>query len=161
MTTTITPAKTDDILAIAKMFHDDMADIGIQSDIADMRLVADSVVHESLGETTDSSCWCWVARDEAGDAVGVIVGQLQWSLKFSGRAIWIEELYVAPSARRQGIARRLVERLLDEATELGIKGVDIEAYRGNTPAAILYRSLGFHRLGRERFYYRVGDEEYL
>jgi ribosomal protein S18 acetylase RimI-like enzyme len=50
---------------------------------------------------------------------------------------------------------------LDWAEDNEIRGVDLEAYRGNTPASILYRSVGFHRLGRERFYYRIGEAEYL
>ena len=89
--------------------------------------------------------------------MGVILANFNWSPKFGGRSLWIESLYVSAAGRRQGIGRRLVDTLLDWAEEQEIKGVDIEAYRGNTPAGVLYRSLGFRRLGRERFAYRFEE----
>ena len=50
-------------------------------------------------------------------------------------------------------------RLLDIARGENAKGIDLEAYHGNAPAALLYRSLGFRRLGRERFFYRLEWEQ--
>lgn len=157
---TIETPNASDSAALARMFKEDMDDLGI-------RLTNDELVEfaESLvAETTrgDPEFQCWVARlEEGGEAVGVILANLHYSLKFAGKALWIEELYVTPSARRNGLGRMLVDALLDWAEENEIKGVDLEAYQGNTPASILYRSMGFHRLGRERFYYRLGADEFL
>ncbi len=133
-----------------------MASLRIDVAHEDMVELARAVVQEP----DEVECECWVARVKPGaPAVGVLLANYNWSLKFAGRALWIEELYVTPSARRLGIGRMLVECLLDFAEDNEIKGVDLEAYQGNTPASILYRSLGFHRLGRERFYFIVGPRD--
>ena len=52
-----------------------------------------------------------------------------------------------------------MDALLDWAEENGIEGIDLESYRLNAPASILYRTLGFRRLGRERFTLELWDEE--
>ncbi len=99
-----------------------------------------------------------VAR-QAGKTVGVLLANEMLSIKFPGRALWIEELYVAPEARRQGLGRILVEDLLDWALKHDYKGVELEAYRMNTAASILYRSVGFSRLARERYSFDLADWE--
>lgn len=155
----VRPTK-DDVTAVARLFGEDMADLRVSVGEDEMVALAIRIVEDL--ESDDPGCVCWVARDHDRDeAVGVVLANFEWSLKFAGRALWIEELYVTPSARRQGLGRRLVEELLDWAEANQIRGIDLEAYQGNTPASILYRSIGFHRLGRERFYYRIGPEEFL
>jgi ribosomal protein S18 acetylase RimI-like enzyme len=150
----------DDVETIARLFGEDMASLRVEVGHDEMVELARNIVNDVHSE--HPAAVCWVARDtDSKDAVGVILANFEWSLKFAGRALWIEELYVTPSARRQGLGRLLVEHLLDWAEENGVKGIDLEAYQGNTPASILYRSLGFHRLGRERFYYLLGPDEFL
>lgn len=153
-------ARPEDADAVATLFFEDMQDLGIDTSLDEMRDVAREVTEVANGLNAD--VLCWVARLAPGTpAVGVLLANFNWSLKFGGRSLWIDELYVTPSARRRSLGRRLVEALLEYAEAHGIRGIDIEAYQGNTPASILYRSLGFHRLGRERFYYRLGPREYL
>lgn len=150
----------DDIPVIARLFKQDMDDLGVETSLEDLERVAEAAV--GYRDQEHPECLCWVARlQPEGDPVGVVLANFNWSLKFAGRSLWIEELYVSPEARRRGLGRLLVEKVLDYAEEQGIRGIDLEAYRGNTPASILYRSLGFYRLGRERFYYRVEGSGYL
>lgn len=150
----------DDVATIARLFKEDMDDLGVETELSDLEEVARQVVNATSAQ--QPRCLCRVARlAPGGEAVGVVLANFNWSLKFAGRALWIEELYVTPKARRRGIGRILVETVLDWAEENGFRGIDLEAYHGNTPASILYRALGFHRLGRERFYYRIGGPEYL
>jgi GNAT superfamily N-acetyltransferase len=145
-----------DVEAMGRLFHEDMVVLGLESSVASKLELARQVVTDQA--SAQPGCVCWVARREAGgEPVGLILGNYYWSLKFGGRAIWIEALYVSPGARRGGTGRLLVEALLDWAEEAGVPGVDIEAYRGNTPASVLYRTMGFDRLGRERFSMRLGD----
>lgn len=149
-----------DVEALARMFKEDMDDLGVDVERDALIELARAVIRDP--DRGDPEKLCWVARLEPdGEAVGVLLANLNYSLKFAGRALWIEELYVTPSARRRSLGRLLVEHLLDWAEANEIRGVDLEAYQGNTPASILYRSLGFHRLGRERFYYRIGADEFL
>ncbi|MEC8023432.1 MAG: GNAT family N-acetyltransferase [Myxococcota bacterium] len=99
-----------------------------------------------LGRVSETDIWS-----------GVIVAHCWTSTKFCGPAFWIETLYVDPTCRRGGVGRELVTKLLEYAEQNGYHGIDLEAYRMNAPAAYLYRSLGFRRLGRERYSVRITD----
>lgn len=149
-----------DIKRIGQLFFEDMTDLGVGITDEDMFRLATHVVEGSMAE--EPSFLCRVARPGPGvEPCGVVLANFNWSLKFAGRAMWIEELYVTPDFRRMGIGRELVDVVLDYADQHGFRGIDIEAYQGNTPASVLYRTMGFHRLGRERFYYRLGPQEFL
>lgn len=62
-------------------------------------------------------------------------------------------LAVAPDARRQGLARRLVEQAVVRALALGAEALFLEVADDNIPALALYRGLGFQVVGRRRGYY--------
>ena len=150
----------DDRQAIAELFLEDMTDLGVDVTLEQLESLADQVIDDVHSD--QPGCVCWVARPAEGERpCGVVLANFNWSLKFGGEALWIEELYVTPDYRRRGVGRELVDLVIDFADENGFRGIDLEAYQGNTPASILYRTMGFHRLGRERFYYRMGEEEYL
>lgn len=55
----------------------------------------------------------------------------------------IHDLAVMPQYRGQGIARRLLARVEDEARALGCCKVTLEVLEGNAVARSLYRSCGF------------------
>jgi len=149
-----------DATAIAGLFREDMTHLGVETDRDDLEQLAHDVIDGAEREPPE--CLCWVARPEEGaDPVGVIVANFNWSLKFAGRSLWIEELYVTPEFRRRGFGRELVERVVAYARDHDIRGIDLEAYQGNTPASVLYRTTGFRRLGRERFYRVIGEDDHL
>ena len=157
---TIDAPQSDDAACLARLFKEDMDDLGVETKLEELEEVADAVI-DGMAQRP-RRCLCWVARSgEVGEVVGVVLANFNWSLKFAGRSLWIETLYVTPSARRRGLGAELVEHLLDWAEAHEIKGIDLEAYQGNTPASILYRSFGFERLGRERFYFRLQGSGYL
>ncbi|MHC4822452.1 MAG: GNAT family N-acetyltransferase [Planctomycetota bacterium] len=67
--------------------------------------------------------------------------------------IWLlNDLFVAPHARRRGVARDLMEAAVDFGREDGAKAVDLATKKGNSGAKALYESLGF-RLDREFDHY--------
>ena len=138
--------------AVVELFCEDLTDLRMTVDRDALCAVFESMI-------TDPRAVLLVAREfSGGPAVGALVASRMLSVKFAGRSVWIEELYVAKHARRRGYGRDLVEGLLDLAGEWGMRGIDLEAYHGNDGAAILYRSLGFERLGRERFRYDLDWE---
>jgi GNAT superfamily N-acetyltransferase len=74
------------------------------------------------------------------DGVAVSCGGL---CRLDGETAEIRHMYVAPAARRQGIARRLLRRLLAAALELGYRRVRVETGDAQAEAITLYRSAGF------------------
>lgn len=65
-------------------------------------------------------------------------------------------VYVRPAARGTGLARRLVEAVLDHAAG-HVEALNLVVERGNTPARRLYTALGFVEYGLEKDAVRVGD----
>lgn len=77
--------------------------------------------------------------------------------RHSGR---VTSLFVHPEHRRRGIARMMLERLLAQAAEGGLRSVRLEVVAGNRGAIALYEILGFVPYGREPAAYRLGEREW-
>jgi ribosomal protein S18 acetylase RimI-like enzyme len=65
------------------------------------------------------------------------------------RLCHVTDLYVAPDARRAGLARALLHTLLTEVAGRGIEDVGLDVRVDNVAATTLYRNLGF--VDHERF----------
>jgi ribosomal protein S18 acetylase RimI-like enzyme len=62
---------------------------------------------------------------------------------------YLEELYVAPQRRGEGIGRALLEAAMKTAREAGAKGIDLGTSEDDLAAIALYESAGFtNREGR-------------
>lgn len=66
----------------------------------------------------------------------------------------IQTIGVATSARRQGLGRVLMLRLIDEARDRGATDVFLEVRADNPGAQSLYQSLGFEQLAVRPNYYQ-------
>lgn len=71
----------------------------------------------------------------------------------------ILNLAVAPTGRRQGLGRALVEHILDALGERGATKVFLEVRESNAAARALYAVYGFTEVGRRREYYRRPVED--
>jgi GNAT superfamily N-acetyltransferase len=74
-----------------------------------------------------------------------------WTLERGGRAAWLDELYVVPQRRGEGIGARLLDAALQTAQAAGALAVDLEIETGHERAATLYRRAGFAALPRTRW----------
>lgn len=75
----------------------------------------------------------------------------------------VEVLFVAtaPLWRRQGVARRLLSRVLDESRAEGATRALLEVRRSNLAAVALYEALRFEVVGERRRYYDDGEDALL
>ena len=71
----------------------------------------------------------------------------------------LENIVVAPSARRKGLGARLVGELLSHAREAGNEHVFLEVRESNQAARILYEKSGFEETGRRSGYYLNPPED--
>ncbi|MFG2109794.1 GNAT family N-acetyltransferase [Micromonospora chersina] len=63
---------------------------------------------------------------------------------FSMTPVWIlNDLFVSPEARRLGVGRALIRRVVDLARSAGAAGVMLSTNESNTSAQTLYESEGF------------------
>lgn len=89
--------------------------------------------------------------DIAGFVLGRRIGEL----------LEIDLVAVAPTARRSGFARRLLETTIAAEGEHGLALVQLELASTNRAAAELYRGLGFVVVGRRPRYYPDGSDALL
>ncbi len=59
-----------------------------------------------------------------------------------------------PKARRCGIGRRMMNKILQQARLQSCEQVQLEVASRNTPAIELYLKFGFSEVGRRKHYYR-------
>lgn len=80
----------------------------------------------------------------AGDGPeGLAVLRFRPALWSDGLDSYLEELYVVPGRRGEGIGRTLMEAALDVAREAGAVRMDLGTAHDDTAARALYESLGF------------------
>ena len=97
----------------------------------------------------------FLVAEEGGRVVGHAV--LWWTADEGELA----NLAVAPEARRQGVATRLLDRILEEARANRLRSVFLEVRASNEGARALYRERGFREVGRRRDYYSRPREDAL
>jgi GNAT superfamily N-acetyltransferase len=83
---------------------------------------------------------------------GQVIGQLgvtcEWSDWRNGNFWWIQSVYVAASARRHGVFRKLFEHLLQEArAQTNVIGVRLYVEHDNHVAQATYAKLGMETTG--------------
>lgn len=80
----------------------------------------------------------------AGDGPdGLSLVRFRPSLWTEGSEAYLQELYVVPELRGQGIGRRLLEETLELARASGASGIDLNTGETDTAARGLYESMGF------------------
>lgn len=76
------------------------------------------------------------------EAVGLLAYCVRPGLFHAGDVGYIDELVVAPSARRTGVATRLLQTAMGRMAEHGCKEISLSTGLDNAEAQRLYRSLG-------------------
>lgn len=81
---------------------------------------------------------------EASTILGYAVLTLGYSIEHGGVDGFIDEIYVIPAMRNQGIGLALLDRAETEARLRSVKVLHLEAEKRNEKAQALYRSLGYY-----------------
>lgn len=97
----------------------------------------------------------WVM--EHADA-GVIAYAVLWCILDQGE---LANIAVVPEFRGQGLASRLLERVLEVARGRGVTSIYLEVRASNERAADLYLGFGFEEIARRKGYYDDPKEDAL
>ena len=89
---------------------------------------------------------CWVVEDE-GEIVGYGL------LSVAANEAHILNLCIKPEKQRQGLGRRMMEHLIEQAKKLMTHSVYLEVRVSNHGAFDLYQKLGFSVIGHRKDYY--------
>lgn len=73
--------------------------------------------------------------------------------RIAGHEVELLTIAVDPKQRRQGIAKDLMHRFEERATEKGAHDAFLEVAENNSAAIALYRHFGFSEAGRRKDYY--------
>lgn len=72
----------------------------------------------------------------------------------------VRQVMVHPDARGQGLARRLVAALVEDARSAGVETLTLDSRGNNHAAMALYENVGFEACGRLPDFVAVGDERW-
>ncbi|MFA5969714.1 MAG: GNAT family N-acetyltransferase [Sphingomonas sp.] len=136
MTITIRPARPDDVPAI----------LGFVRELAEFEKAPDEVVstealmHEALfGPRPAAEA---LIADDDGSPVGMAVFYHNFSTWTGVRGIWLDDLYVTPSARGKGAGVALLRALAGIAVDRGCPRFEWWVLNWNQRAIDLYRAMG-------------------
>lgn len=73
----------------------------------------------------------------------------------------ITNVMIREDYRRQGIARKMLKRLMEDAKEIGVRNYTLEVRRSNLPAIKLYEKIGFKFEGVRPGFYEHPREDAL
>jgi GNAT superfamily N-acetyltransferase len=88
----------------------------------------------------------------AEESVGVACLARTFTLEHGGYVFWLDELYVVPELRSQGIGKALLDRAITLAREAGAAAMELEVETEHARAARLYERAGFRPLARARWW---------
>ena len=127
-------ATDDDAAEIARLLHDFNTEFATPSPGA--RVLAERLGTLLAGPET----FAIVAGSEL---VAVALVTLRPNVWYEGRVALLDELYVVPHLRNQGIGSAIIELLLALAVEHGIDLIEINVDEGDVDAARFYERHGF------------------
>ena len=114
---------------------------------------ADPWSEQSIASELKSAWSYWLVAQEADRVVGYVGSQSAID------EADIMNVAVHPDYRRQGIAEKLINSLVEELKNRGIHALLLEVRASNAPAIALYEKLGFQQVGLRKNYYRNPKED--
>lgn len=101
---------------------------------------------------------CWVARSDELGGPPVLAYLCSWMI---AGEVHVTNLAVHPDWRRNGIARTLLETILERSRLAGAVRAILEVRPSNAAALSLYSPFGFQVVGRRQGYYTDTGEDAL
>jgi ribosomal protein S18 acetylase RimI-like enzyme len=83
-----------------------------------------------------------------GVPVGYVLQRYRYSMWATGTEATIEDLYVDPMARKDGIGSELVQFAIQRATEQSCKSVCLDTNENNVASMRIYTQLGFNAVSK-------------
>ena len=128
-----TSSDIDAILALMRLYY---ADEGYPFVEADAR----SALGELLGAPTLGRVW---VADAGGTLVAYAVLTLGFSLEYGGRDAFVDDVYVTPEYRGQGLGQSALALVDAACRDAGVRALHLEVERHKVGAQALYRRFGF------------------
>lgn len=151
MTTTTRSATLDDIPLLVDMMQEFYAESNYSLD----RPWATASFSALLRD--DSRGAAWIVFHDAEPA-GYVVLTVRFSMEYGGLDAFIDDLFVRPSYRRQGLGRAVLRAFFAECERRNVFAVHVEVGHNNVAAKTLYGSYGLCDNGRQMLVVRLGND---
>jgi GNAT superfamily N-acetyltransferase/catechol 2,3-dioxygenase-like lactoylglutathione lyase family enzyme len=92
---------------------------------------------------------------DSDDPVGLAALAYALTLEHGGLVAWLDELYVLPERRGEGLGAALLARACELSRSAGCMAIELEVDAGHRRAESLYRREGFEPLARSRWSKRL------
>ena len=103
-----------------------------------------------IGEIAGQIVSCMVANHEYNEGYK----NIQWSINVTDAELFvIHALGVHPSFSGQGIAKQMVQKVLETSSKNNIKTIRLDVLSGNIPAEKAYTKMGFKYIDTIQMYY--------
>ena len=136
-------AKPSDYDALLKLLPQ-LADFDIPARrFANNLWEGDAKLLKSLLEKETQVTFADVAINSSNEISGLILVTMREEMLNHQPSAHLEAIVVAPSARGQGLGRRLLQRTEDRVKDLGAKTLTLHVFANNQRARSLYRSHDF------------------
>ena len=140
---TYRPAEPDDYDALLKLLPQ-LADFDIPvRRFANNLWEGDAQLLKSVLDKETQVTFADVAVDSGNQIAGLILVTMRDEILSHEPSAHLEAIVVSPSARGQGLGRRLLQRAEDRVKELGAKTLTLHVFANNQRARSLYRSHEF------------------
>lgn len=136
MPTHVRPAAPDDASILAD-FNRAMAD-----ETEGLSLDPATVLAGVRAGLADPGKARYFVAERSGEVVGCCMITREWSDWRNGDLWWLQSVYVAPRARRQGVFRALHAEVVRRARAAGAVALRLYVERDNTHAKATYAALG-------------------
>lgn len=90
----------------------------------------------------------WIMQDE-DEPVGYAVLTLGFSMEYGGLDAFVDDLFIRPAYRHQGLGGTVLDELKRACVARGVRALHLEVDRANAVAHRLYRRAGFEENGRQ------------
>jgi ribosomal protein S18 acetylase RimI-like enzyme len=134
---TIREAGPDDVPEVHRLLVALATEIG---DGAVFRSTKATLARDGFGERPHFGV---LLAEQGVEAVGVAVFMPYYSTTRGEPGVYVQDLYLAPSARGRGLATRMLAAVMERARAWDAGFLRLTVYRDNEPAIGFYRRLGF------------------
>jgi RimJ/RimL family protein N-acetyltransferase len=143
MRTTVDRAGHADIPALVELMSEFYGEPGYTLDPDWARASFEQLLHDRARGAA------WIARRGA-EAAGHVVLALRHNMEFGGLSGVIDDLFVRPQFRRQGVGSALLVAVFDACREQRVAAIHVEVDPGGVAACSLYQAFGFRGYGTVR-----------
>jgi GNAT superfamily N-acetyltransferase len=141
MTHSITPAAPADIPTLIDLMAEFYAESGFPLPVANAQRAFGALLADPrLGAA-------WIGRTEEGEPTGHVVLTVCYSMEYGGLRGFIDDLFVRPAARGQGVAAALLDAVAADCGVRGVRALHVEVGPENAVAQRVYARSGFVESG--------------